>query len=86
MALSHTVLYDITNKLLKLSDKKLSEINTFVDFMLVKEAARKPEIKQLRGIWKGLGFEKVKNLKGELKSIRKEMTASILKKADKWNI
>lgn len=44
------------------------------------------DIVKLEGIWKGLGFEKINNLEGEIKKIRQNSGKLLTKRINKWNI
>lgn len=76
-ALKITTIY---KELAMLPDEKLDEVKDFIDFIGYKFAAKKKHVVKLKGIWAGKGFEKISNLDTELKSIKKELSGSILKK------
>lgn len=71
----------IKQKLSKIPDDKLIEVDDFIDFLLVKSQKPIPNIVKLEGIWEGLGFEKIQNLETNIKKIRKEISNSIMKRA-----
>ncbi len=70
----------IKQKLSKIPEEKLIEVDDFIDFLLVKTQKSSPNIVKLEGIWEGLGFEKIQNLEADIKKIRKDISGSILKK------
>ena len=70
---------EIKKDLALLSEDKLDEVKDFISFVLSRNKEKKKKIVQMKGIWKGKGFEKL-NIDKELKVARKEMAESILKK------
>ncbi|ODS36752.1 MAG: hypothetical protein A7315_13960 [Candidatus Altiarchaeales archaeon WOR_SM1_79] len=72
--------YKIKQKLHKVPENKLAEIDDFIDFMLMKSEVSGKTTK-FEGIWEGLGFEKIKDLESEIRKIRKSSTDSILKRS-----
>ena len=70
---------EIKKDIALLSEDKLDEVKDFISFVLSKNKEKKKNIVQMKGIWKGKGFEKL-NIDKELKVARKEMAESILKK------
>ena len=71
----------LINKIAKLPEQKISEVDSFIQRLLAQLEFKKPEPISLKGIWKNKGFEKIADLEGELKTIRQELNDSILKKA-----
>jgi len=69
----------ISKELSMIPEEKLDEVKDFIDFLLSKDKTKERKVANLEGIWEGKGFEKL-NLKKELKSIRKELSKSILKR------
>ena len=70
---------EIKKDIALLPEDKLDEVKDFISFVLSRNKEKKKKIVQMKGIWKGKGFEKL-NLDKELKVARKEMSESILKK------
>jgi hypothetical protein len=70
---------EIKKDLALLPEDKLDEVKDFISFVLSRNKEKKKKIVQMKGIWKGKGFEKL-NIDKELKVARKEMAESILKK------
>jgi len=70
---------EIKKDIALLPEDKLDEVKDFISFVLSKNKEKKKKIVQMKGIWKGKGFEKLNIIK-ELKVARKEMSESILKK------
>ena len=72
---------ELINKIAKLPEQKISEVDSFIQKILAQLELKKSEPISLKGIWKNKGFEKIADLEGELKNIRIELNDSILKKA-----
>jgi hypothetical protein len=79
----------IKSKLSEVPDEKLTEIYDFVEFILHKSQPKQPEKKKivkLGGLWKGLGFEKIKDLESEIRKIRDNSQQKFSEKIKEWNI
>jgi hypothetical protein len=63
-----------------LPEKQLNEVKDFVEFISSKNQVKKRTVVHLNGIWEGKGFEKL-NISKEIKSIKEEISKSILKRA-----
>ena len=72
-------LVEIKRKLSRLPSSKLDEVNDFVGFLLSRDKREGRKNIHMRGIWAGKGFEKV-DVQKEIKSLRKDISKSILKK------
>ncbi len=72
---------ELINKIAKLPEQKISEVDSFIQKLLAQLEFKKPEPISLKGIWKNKGFEKIVDLETEIKNIRHELDDSILKKA-----
>ena len=70
---------EIKKDIALLPEDKLDEVKDFISFVLSKNKEKKKNIVQMKGIWKGKGFEKL-NIDKELKVARKEMAESISNK------
>ncbi len=57
-----------------LPNNKLSEVKKYIDSLFEREHIKKPAKKNLKGVWKGLGFEKIPNLEKEIRRARKELS------------
>ena len=72
-------LAEIKRKLSRLPGSKLDEVNDFVGFLLSRDKREGRKNIHMKGIWAGKGFEKV-DVQKEIKSLRKDISKSILKK------
>ncbi len=72
-------LTEISKELTLLPDEKLEEVKDFIDFILSRTNVKKKNVIKLEGIWANKGFEKLA-IEKELKSVRKELASSILKR------
>lgn len=79
MATTGLKVAEIKKDLALLPEDKLDEVKDFISLVLAKNKEKKKILVQMKGIWKGKGFEKL-NIDNELKAARKEMAESILKK------
>lgn len=75
---------EIVRQLSQVPAERLNEIESFVKFILfqgnIKSRKKEKEPKTLAGIWKNKGFEKIKDLDEEIKSLRKELGNQILER------
>lgn len=75
---------EIVRHLSQVPAERLNEIESFVKFILfqsnIKTTGKQKEPKTLAGIWKNKGFEKIKDLDSEIKSLRKELGNQILER------
>ena len=76
--------YEIIRELSYVPEERLSEVDTFIKFILfqskIRTNNRKVEPKTLAGIWKGKGFEKIADLDEEIRNLRKELGNQILER------
>ena len=79
MATTGLKVAEIKKNLALLPEDKLDEVKDFISLVLSRNKEQKKIIVQMKGIWKGKGFEKL-NIDNELKVARKEMAETILKK------
>jgi hypothetical protein len=70
----------LQNELNLLPSSKLDDVLKFIESLLSKSDIKKAEPRNLCGIWKNKGFEKVADLENEIKEIRHELSDSILNK------
>jgi hypothetical protein len=70
--------------LTQVSPREIEEINDFVESLFQKKQ-KSPKIVPLKGIWKGLGFEKIPDLDEEIKKNRKELEEQLSRRLDRWN-
>lgn len=68
------------NKIAKLPEQKLSEVDSFIQKIFLQLKFEKPKPENLKGIWKNKGFEKLADLDAEIKQIRNELNESIERK------
>jgi len=72
-------LAEIKRKLSRLPGHKLDEVDDFVGFLLSRNKGERKKNIQMKGIWAGKGFERV-DVQKEIKSLRKDLSKSILTK------
>jgi hypothetical protein len=72
-------LTEIKKKLTRLPVEKLDEVEDFLGFILSRHEKKGAKVAQMKGIWAGKGFECI-DAKKEIKSLRKDLSKSILKK------
>jgi len=77
-------LTEIKRDLANLPADKLAEVREYVRKLLPTKRAAK-QVEPLRGIWKDLGWEKIDDLEGEIRKLRDESSAAILKKWERLN-
>jgi hypothetical protein len=70
----------INKQLANIPPQKLNEVENVISFLLAQKKTKPKRVIKLTGIWEGQGFEKI-NLKKELKSIRNNLSRTILKQA-----
>ena len=70
----------INKQLSMIPPHKLNEVEDFISFILARKKIGTKGVVKLTGIWEGKGFEKLK-LKEELKSLRNDLSRTILKRA-----
>ena len=69
----------VKQKLYKIPPDKLQEIDDFIDFVLTKTRSKPSRrIEKLKGIWKGLGFERILDLDESIREIRRDSEKSLL--------
>ena len=78
-------LTEIKRDLANLPADKLSDVREYVRKLLRKSRPAPSNVESLEGIWEGLGWEKIEDLEGEIRKMRKESSENILKKFDTWN-
>ena len=72
---------ELINKIAKLPEQKIYEVDNYIQKILLQLKFEKPKPVSLKGIWKNKGFEKIADLEAEVNQIRNELNDSILKKA-----
>jgi len=72
---------ELINKIAKLPEQKITEVDSFIQKLLAQLKVKKAMPISLKGIWKNKGFEQIADLETEIKNIRRELDDSILKKA-----
>lgn len=74
----------IKQKLYKIPPDKLQGIDDFIDFVLNKMRSRPSKrIEKLEGIWEELGFERILDLDGSIREIRRDSEKSFLDRITK---
>ncbi|MEQ8190103.1 MAG: hypothetical protein ABRQ39_19185 [Candidatus Eremiobacterota bacterium] len=73
----------IKGNLLYLSLDKLQEINNLMEAIIDKSDKK---IINMKGIWKGLGFEKIDNLEQEIRIVRNTSEKALEERISRWNI
>jgi hypothetical protein len=76
-------LTEIKRDLARLPENKLAEVREFVRQLI--PPGQRPRIESLRGIWKGLGWENIEDLEGEIRLLRKESENQILERFNRCN-
>lgn len=84
MATKAIEIFEIQNKLKKLPRKKLIEAGHFIDYLLndktINSEFELDNEPDFEGIWENCGFENIDDIQSEIKALRKELSASILRK------
>lgn len=71
---------ELINKIAQLPEEKISEVDKYLQQILLQFKFEKPKPINLKGIWKNKGFEKIADLELEIRKIRIELNESTLKK------
>lgn len=71
---------EIINSLAYVPDSHLDQIKEYIDRVVAGVNSSRPGRRSLKGIWKDKGFEKIIDLDGELKAVRKELERSIFER------
>lgn len=61
-------------------ESKLDEVKLYIETILKQADVNKPTPVSLKGIWKGKGFAKIKELETEIQDLRKNLSSSVLNK------
>ncbi|MEA3222601.1 MAG: hypothetical protein U9P49_05495 [Thermodesulfobacteriota bacterium] len=72
-------LAEINKDLALLPESRLDEVKNFIAFILSQTKDKRRKIVQMRGVWKGKGFERL-DIDKEIKAVRQEMSESIRKR------
>lgn len=70
----------LQNEINLLPANKLDEVIKLITSIISKDNFKKAEPRNLSGIWKNKGFEKIEHLESEIEAIRHELSESILEK------
>lgn len=70
----------IMSELSRVPDSRLDSIRAHVESLIVPDTAPAPKKGSLKGIWRGLGFERIADLQGELQRARRELEDAILRR------
>ena len=71
---------ELQNELNHIPENKLDDVKNYFDAILDKSRVQHTTAKNLSGIWKDKGFEKLKDLEKEIHHARKDLSESIIKK------
>ena len=76
----------VKQNLFKIPKARLSEVNDFLEFILMKTESSTPKrIEKLEGIWEGMGFDRISDLDNSIREIRGESEKAILDRLAKRN-
>jgi len=76
----------VEQNLLKIPKSRLGKINDFIESILSKtESSRLKRAEKLKGIWQGLGFERISDLDKSIREIRNESEKAMLDRMAKCN-
>jgi len=71
---------EIVRELFLLPDNKLDSVRMYIETILTESKRLTKSNRSLKGIWSNKGFEKIADLEGELKEVRKQLSDAILTK------
>jgi hypothetical protein len=71
---------EIISMLSLIPDNKLDSIREYIDSILMESNSNTKSNHSLEGIWGGKGFERIADLKSEIKETRKQLNDEILKR------
>jgi len=72
---------ELIQKISRLPEPKIAEVDSFIQRILAKLEFEKPRPINLKGIWKNKGFENIPDLEAEIQKVRNELSESILNRA-----
>jgi len=77
-------IHEIKRRLQRMKPAEVNEVKDLVEFLSRKGSPGTSEkkIAKLKGIWKGLGFEKL-DLEKDIKAMRKEFDEGILRRSER---
>jgi hypothetical protein len=80
-------IHEIKRKLLRMKPAEVNEVKDFVEFLSRKgsQGASEKNIASLKGIWKGLGFEKL-DLEKVIRAMGKDFDEGILRRSERWTM
>jgi len=80
-------IHEIKRRLRRMKPAEVNEVKDFVEFLSRKGSAGTSEkkIANLKGIWKGFGFEKL-DLEKDIKAMRKEFDEDILRRSERGTL
>ena len=78
-------LTEIKRDLANLPADKLAEVREYVHALLKNARPIPNNVLSFEGIWEGMGWEQFDDLEGEIRKLRDESGAAILKKFEGWN-
>ena len=71
---------EIMSDLFILPDNQLDKVRTYLRALLEEVKSTSSDSDNLYGMWYGTGFENITDLDAEVKTVRQEMSASILER------
>ncbi len=73
----------IKRNLTRIPFEKLPEVNNFIESVLTHSSGHK---EKLEGLWEGIGFERISDLDGSIREIRRLSEKALEDRIAKWNI
>jgi len=70
----------IIRDLSRIPDNKLDSVRKYIDSILIESKQHTRKNQSLKGIWSNAGFEKITDLEGEIKEVRKQLSDAILRR------
>ncbi len=71
----------IMEELSRVPEARLADIKNYLDTLLQQAEVQTPRKLSLAGMWENAGFEKIPDLEGEVRLIRRELQEKILYRA-----
>ena len=80
-------IHEIKRRLQRMKPADVHEVKDFVEFLARKssQGTSEKKIAKLKGIWKGLGFERL-DLEKDIRAMRKEFDEGILRRSERWTM
>jgi len=71
---------ELTQALSRIPEAELDTVMACVNSILVESHVPQPENRSLKGIWAGAGLESIIDLEAEIRTVRRELQDSILRR------